>query len=98
MLTARLPRVFVTLPCPNPQHDAWFLDPVLTADMADEPVGALLDLSNLVQADKNLQVGAGSRQLAVGVCRDAGEGGRGVCVWCTWVVTSRRARPYLEAA
>ncbi len=51
----------VRVAVPPPQRDAWFLDPVLTADMADEPVGALLDLSSLVQADKNLQVGAGVR-------------------------------------
>ena len=42
-----------------PQRDAWFLDPVLTADMADEPVGGLLDMSELVLQDQNLNVSAG---------------------------------------
>eukprot|EP00198_Chlamydomonas_reinhardtii_P012431 XP_001701768.1 predicted protein [Chlamydomonas reinhardtii] len=39
---------------PNGLRDAWFLDPVLTADMADEPVGGLLDMSELVLQDQNL--------------------------------------------
>ncbi|EFJ49483.1 hypothetical protein VOLCADRAFT_117158, partial [Volvox carteri f. nagariensis] len=39
---------------PEGIREAWFLDPVLTADMADEPVSALLDMSQLVGQDRNL--------------------------------------------
>ncbi|GFR40153.1 hypothetical protein Agub_g709 [Astrephomene gubernaculifera] len=39
---------------PSGVRQAWFLDPVLTADMADEPVAALQDLSKLVLQDTNL--------------------------------------------
>ncbi|GIL94168.1 hypothetical protein Vretimale_332, partial [Volvox reticuliferus] len=39
---------------PGGIRDAWFLDPVLTADMADEPVAALQDMSQLVLQDRNL--------------------------------------------
>ncbi|GLI64166.1 hypothetical protein VaNZ11_007352 [Volvox africanus] len=36
------------------KREAWFLDPVLTADMADKPVAALQDMSQLVLQDRNL--------------------------------------------
>ncbi|GLC57573.1 hypothetical protein PLESTB_001241900 [Pleodorina starrii] len=43
---------------PNGTREAWFMDPVLTADMADEPYFALQDMSQLVLQDKNLNVRA----------------------------------------